>query len=115
MSVPCIVNYSVKQIFTLYSFLLFILAQMMEKKAKECKRWKQRAYKAERNLKLITNILTRSQLEELQRQNVVPLHEESLSQLDTSADSSLESRALAGVNDRRFTRVTEQLQVSSKN
>ena len=62
---------------------------MMEKKAKECKLWKLRACKAERELKLMMNILQPSQLEELQKQNVC---DESLSLSNyTSADSSLES------------------------
>lgn len=64
----------------------------MEKKAKECRSWKLRACKAEKELKLMSNLLTESQLEELRRQNIVPLCEELSSlQSDASADTSLES------------------------
>ena len=64
---------------------------MMEKKAKECKSWKLRALKAERELKLARSILTQSQLEELQRQNIVLQCGDSSLRSDTNADSSLES------------------------
>ena len=64
---------------------------MMDKKANECKRWKLRAQKVERKLKLISNILTQSQLEELRKQNAVPLCEDSSLQSEMSAESSMES------------------------
>lgn len=63
----------------------------MEKKAKECKRWKLRAHKAERELKLVSNVLTPSQLEELQTQSVVPLCDDSSLQSEMSVESSMES------------------------
>jgi len=63
---------------------------MMEKKAKECRSWKLRACKAEKELKLMSSVLTQSQLEELRRQREVSPSEESLSvQSDTIADFSL--------------------------
>ena len=58
----------------------------MEKKAKECRSWKLRACRAEKELKLMNSVLTQSQLEDLRRQNVDPLSMQS----DTGADSSLE-------------------------
>jgi len=65
---------------------------MIEKKAKECRSWKLRACKAEKELKLMSSLLTQSQLEELQRQSIVPLCEESSSlRSDMSSDTSLES------------------------
>jgi len=70
---------------------MFVVAQMMEKKAKECKKWKLRAFKAEKELKLTCSILTQSQLEELQSLNVVLQCGESSLRSGTSADSSLES------------------------
>jgi len=64
----------------------------MEKKAKECRSWKLRACKAEKELKFLGSLLTQSQLEELRRQNIVPLCDESLSmRSDMSAESSLDS------------------------
>lgn len=73
-----------------------VFPQMMEKKAKECKSWKLRALKAEKELKLISSSLTRSQLEELQRQNVVLQCGESSLRSDRNDDSSLESCQATG-------------------
>lgn len=72
-----------------------VFPQMMEKKAKECKSWKLRAFKAEKELKLISSILTQNQLEELHGHSAVLQYGESSLRLDTSADSSLESRQAA--------------------
>jgi len=83
---------------------------MMDKKANECKRWKLRAHKAERKLKLISNILTQSQLEELQQQNAVPLCEDSSLQSEMSGDSSMESCQTVDRphdSERHLARVTE--------
>jgi len=75
----------------IYSCSCFIVAQMLEKKAIECKRWKLQACEAEKKLKLIMSILTPSQLEDLQRQNLVQLCQESSSpESDASCISSLE-------------------------
>jgi len=63
----------------------------MEKKAKECKSWKLRALKAEKELQLTSRILTHSQLEELQRQNVVLQCGDSPPPSDASANASMES------------------------
>ena len=73
---------------------------MMEKKAKECKKWKLRAFKAEKELKFLSSILSQSQLEELQRQSVVLRSGESSLRSDTSAstDSSLESCQAVGLS-----------------
>jgi len=82
----------------------------MEKKTKECKRWKLRAFKAERELKLISSLLTQSQLEEMQKQNVVPLCEESLSRSVINAEASLESCQTVekpSDNERHLADVTE--------
>jgi len=93
---------------------------MMEKKAKECRGWKLRALKAEKGLKSVSSILTKDQLEELQRQNVVLQCGESSLGLDTNADFSLESCQATGKpreSDRHLECVTgckEQHKVSEE-
>jgi len=65
---------------------------MLEKKAKENKSWKLRACKAENKLKIISSILTPSQIEQLQRQNVdLQCEESSDTRSNASDDLSLAS------------------------
>ena len=115
--------YNAGNFFQFYAviYIFCISAQMMEKKARECKSWKLRALKAEKELKLISSSLTRSQLEELQRQNVVLQCGESSLRSDRNDDSSLESCSATGNardSERHLERATghkEQHKVSEEN